>query len=445
MHNMEEKEFYEENTAEVNESDSLVKVTGMYKDWFLDYASYVILERAVPAIEDGLKPVQRRILHSMKDLDDGRYNKVANIVGHTMQYHPHGDASIGDAMVQIGQKELLIDMQGNWGNILTGDSAAASRYIEARLSKFALEVVFSPKVTEWQLSYDGRKKEPLYLPVKFPLLLAQVAEGIAVGLSTKILPHNFNEIIDGSIKHLKGQRFKLFPDFPTSGIIDVTNYNDGLRGGKVRVRAKISQLDKNTLVINEIPYGTNTSSLIDSILKANDKGKIKIKKIEDNTAADVEILVHLPSGISPDKTIDALYAFTSCEVSISPLGCVIEDNKPLFIGVSEMLRRSTDLTVELLKQELEIKLGEFEEQWHFASLERIFIENRIYRDIEEEETWEGVIKAIDKGLKPHIKHLKRPVTEEDIVKLTEIRIKKISKFDIQKAKQFIESLEDKIA
>ncbi|MGB5370329.1 MAG: DNA gyrase/topoisomerase IV subunit A, partial [Flavobacteriaceae bacterium] len=382
-------EAHQENTDDTQEA--LTRVSGMYKDWFLDYASYVILERAVPAIEDGFKPVQRRIMHSLKELDDGRYNKVANVVGHTMQYHPHGDASIGDAMVQIGQKDLLIDTQGNWGNILTGDGAAASRYIEARLSKFALEVVFSPKITEWQLSYDGRKKEPVNLPVKFPLLLAQGAEGIAVGLSTKILPHNFVELIDSSIKHLKGQRFKIYPDFPTAGIIDVANYNDGLRGGKIRIRARISQLDKNTLVINEIPYGTNTSTLIDSILKANDKGKIKIKKIDDNTAAEVEILVHLPSGISPDKTIDALYAFTACESSISPLGCIIEDNKPLFIGATEMLERSTDNTVELLKAELEIQLDELEEQWHYSSLERIFIENRIYRDIEEEETWEGVI------------------------------------------------------
>ncbi len=428
-----------------NNQVALTRVTGMYKDWFLDYASYVILERAVPAIEDGFKPVQRRIMHALKELDDGRYNKVANVVGHTMQYHPHGDASIADAMVQIGQKDLLIDTQGNWGNILTGDRAAASRYIEARLSKFALEVVFSPKITEWQASYDGRKKEPVNLPVKFPLLLAQGAEGIAVGLSTKILPHNFNEIIDASIKHLKGQRFKLYPDFPTSGIIDITNYNDGLRGGKIRVRAKISPLDKKTLVISEIPYGTNTSSLIDSILKANDKGKIKIKRIEDNTAAQVEILIHLPGGISPDKTIDALYAFTSCESSISPLGCIIENNKPLFIGVSEMLKRSTEHTVEMLKQELEIQLAELEEQWHFASLERIFIENRIYRDIEEETTWEGVLKAIDKGLKPFTKDLKRKVTEDDIVRLTEIRIKRISKFDIDKAQHFIESLEEKIA
>lgn len=444
---MEENEELNEEGLENHEEshDSLVKVTGMYKDWFLDYASYVILERAVPAIEDGFKPVQRRIMHALKELDDGRYNKVANVVGHTMQYHPHGDASIADAMVQIGQKDLLIDTQGNWGNILTGDGAAAPRYIEARLSKFALEVVFSPKITEWQLSYDGRKKEPVNLPVKFPLLLAQGAEGIAVGLSTKILPHNFVELIDASIKHLKGQRFTLYPDFPTAGIIDVTNYNDGMRGGKIRVRAKISTLDKNTLVITEIPYGTNTSSLIDSILKANDKGKIKIKKIEDNTAAEVEILVHLPSGISPDKTIDALYAFTACESSISPLGCIIEDNKPNFIGVKEMLERSTDNTVELLKSELEIQLDELEEQWHFASLERIFIENRIYRDIEEEETWEGVIAAIDKGLKPHTTHLKRAVTEEDIVRLTEIRIKRISKFDLEKAQQLIEGLEEKIA
>ncbi|UZO79966.1 DNA gyrase/topoisomerase IV subunit A [Aquimarina sp. ERC-38] len=423
----------------------ITKITGMYEDWFLDYASYVILERAVPAIEDGLKPVQRRILHSMKDLDDGRYNKVANIVGHTMQYHPHGDASISDAMVQIGQKNLMIDMQGNWGNILTGDRAAAARYIEARLSKFALDVVYNPKITEWQSSYDGRKREPVNLPIKFPLLLAQGAEGIAVGLSTKILPHNFIELIEASIKHLQGKRFKILPDFPTGGIADFTNYNDGLRGGKVRVRARISQRDKNTLVINEIPFSTTTGTLIDSILKANDKGKIKIKKIEDNTAAEVEILIHIPSGISPDKTIDALFAFTNCEISISPLGCVIEDNKPDFIGVSEMLRRSTDHTVELLKSELEIQLNELQEQWHFASLERIFIENRIYRDIEEEETWEGVIAAIDKGLQPHIKHLKRAVTEEDIVRLTEIRIKRISKFDIDKAQQKIDALEADIA
>jgi topoisomerase-4 subunit A len=439
----------DQNDDLINEQEepkeTITRISGMYKDWFLDYASYVILERAVPAIEDGFKPVQRRIMHSMKDLDDGRYNKVANIVGHTMQYHPHGDASIADAMVQIGQKDLLIDTQGNWGNILTGDRAAASRYIEARISKFGLDVVFNPKITEWQASYDGRRKEPVNLPVMFPLLLAQGGEGIAVGLSTKILPHNFIELIDASIKHLKGKRFTLFPDFPTGGIADCSDYNDGLRGGKVRVRAKISQIDKTTLVITEIPFATTTSTLIDSILKANDKGKIKVKKIEDNTAAEVEIVIHLPSGLSPDKTIDALYAFTSCESSISPLGCVIEDNKPLFVGVSEMLRRSTDNTVDLLRQELEIKLNEFEEQWHFASLERIFIENRIYRDIEEEETWEGVISAIDKGLQPHIKHLKRTITEEDIVRLTEIRIKRISKFDIDKAQQKIDALEDQIA
>ena len=428
----------------IQSEETITRVTGMYKDWFLDYASYVILERAVPAIEDGFKPVQRRILQSMRDLDDGRYNKVANIVGHTMQYHPHGDASIADAMVQIGQKDLLIDTQGNWGNILTGDRAAASRYIEARLSKFALDVVFNPKTTEWQASYDGRRKEPVNLPVKFPLLLAQGAEGIAVGLSTKVMPHNFIELIEASIKHLSGKRFTILPDFATGGIADFTNYNDGLRGGKVRCRARISQLNKNTLVITEVPFGTTTSSLIDSILKANDKGKIKVKKIEDNTAADVEILIHLPSGISPDKTIDALFAFTNCETSISPLGCVIENNKPLFVGVSEMLRQSTDHTVALLKLELEIKLNELEEQWHFASLERIFIENRIYRDIEEEETWEGVIAAIDRGLQPHIQHLKRPVTKEDIARLTDIKIKRISKFDIDKAQQKIEALEAQI-
>ena len=440
---MAENEELEQNNDQ--NQDTITKITGMYEDWFLDYASYVILERAVPGINDGFKPVQRRIMQSMKDLDDGRYNKVANLVGHTMQYHPHGDASIADAMVQLGQKELLIDMQGNWGNIHTGDRAAAARYIEARLSKFAMAVVFNPKTTQWQASYDGRRKEPIDLPVKFPLLLAQGAEGIAVGLSTKILPHNFNELIQASIKILKGQSFSIFPDFLTGGVADITNYNDGKRGGKVRVRAKISQRDKTTLVINEIPFGTTTTSLIDSVLKANEKGKIKIKRIEDNTARDVEILVHLPPGISPDKTIDALFAFTNCEVSISPICCIIKENKPVFIEVREALKYSTDHTVDLLKQELEIQLDELEEQWHFSSLERIFIENRIYRDIEEEETWEGVIRAIDKGLKPFIKHLKRAVTDEDIVRLTEIRIKKISKFDIDKAKQFIEGLEEKIA
>ena len=427
-----------------NSDDSLIRVSGMYKDWFLDYASYVILERAVPSIEDGFKPVQRRILHSMKDLDDGRFNKVANIVGHTMQYHPHGDASISDAMVQIGQKDLLIETQGNWGNILTGDRAAASRYIEARLSKFANEVSFSPKITKWQLSYDGRRKEPVNLPVKFPLLLAQGGEGIAVGLSTKILPHNFVELIDASIKCLKNKKFVLYPDFPTSGIMDVTNYSDGLRGGRIKVRAKISQLNKNTLVITQIPFSTTTSSLIESILKANDKGKIKIKKIEDNTANEVEILVHLPNGVSPDKSIDGLYAFTSCETSISPLGCVIEDNRPLFIGVSEILKKSTERTKELLRLELEYKKSDFENQWHYASLERIFIENRIYRLIEDEETWEGVIKTIDEGLKPFTKHLKRNVTEDDIVRLTEIKIKRISKFDIEKAILKIQSIEEEL-
>ena len=427
-----------------NSDDSLIRVSGMYKDWFLDYASYVILERAVPSIEDGFKPVQRRILHSMKDLDDGRFNKVANIVGHTMQYHPHGDASISDAMVQIGQKDLLIETQGNWGNILTGDRAAASRYIEARLSKFANEVSFSPKITKWQLSYDGRRKEPVNLPVKFPLLLAQGGEGIAVGLSTKILPHNFVELIDASIKCLKNKKFVLYPDFPTSGIMDVTNYSDGLRGGRIKVRAKVSQLNKNTLVITQIPFSTTTSSLIESILKANDKGKIKIKKIEDNTANEVEILVHLPNGVSPDKSIDGLYAFTSCETSISPLGCVIEDNRPLFIGVSEILKKSTERTKELLKLELEYKKSDFENQWHYASLERIFIENKIYRLIEDEETWEGVIKTIDEGLKPFTKHLKRNVTEDDIVRLTEIKIKRISKFDIEKAILKIQSIEEEL-
>ncbi len=416
----------------------------MYEDWFLDYASYVILERAIPSIFDGLKPVQRRIMHSMRELEDGRYNKVANIVGNTMKYHPHGDMAITDAMVQIGQKELLIDTQGNWGNILTGDGAAAARYIEARLTPFALEVVFNPKTTEWLPSYDGRNKEPDNLPVKFPLLLTQGVEGIAVGLSTKILPHNFNEVIDASINCLRGKKFILYPDFLTGGYIDISDYNDGQRGGKVRVRAKIQQEDKLTLKITEIPFGTTTGSLIDSILKANDKGKIKIKKIEDNTSEFVEILVHLAPGVSPDKMIDALYAFTDCEISISPNACVINVNRPEFLNVSEILRRNTENTVELLKRELEIELNELQEQWHFSSLERIFIENRIYHDIEEEETWEGVIQAIDKGLKPFTGHLLREVTEEDIVRLTEIRIKRISKFDLDKAQQFIESLEEKI-
>jgi topoisomerase-4 subunit A len=426
------------------EGDNIIPLSGMYREWFLDYASYVILERAVPALADGLKPVQRRILHSMKELDDGRYNKVANVIGNTMKYHPHGDASIGDAMVQIGQKDLLIDCQGNWGNTLTGDGAAAPRYIEARLTKFGNHVLFNHKTTEWIKSYDGRNNEPVHLPVKFPLLLAQGAEGIAVGLATKILPHNFIELIDASIDYLRGRKVEIFPDFPHGGKADFSNYNDGLRGGKVRVRANIVKQDKKTLKIDEIPFGTTTDSLIDSIVKATEKGKIKIKKVEDNTAATAEILIHLATGISPDKTIDALYAFTNCEMSISPNSCVIEDNKPQFLGVSQLLKRSTDRTVDLLKQELEIKLNELESQWHWSSLERIFIENRIYRDIEEEETWEGVISAIDKGLKPHIKHLKRPVTEEDIVRLTEIKIKRISKFDSFKADEVIAKIEAQI-
>jgi topoisomerase-4 subunit A len=433
------------NTDQQSDTTSITRVSGMYQDYFLDYASYVILERAVPALEDGLKPVQRRILHAMFTMEDGRYHKVANIIGQTMRFHPHGDASIGDALVQLGQKDILIDTQGNWGNVLTGDSAAAPRYIEARLSRFSLEVVFSPKVTQWQSSYDGRADEPIHLPVKFPLLLAQGVEGIAVGLSTRVLPHNFNELIDGSIKILKGRKAEIFPDFPTGGIADFTQYNDGARGGRVRVRAKIVQADKRNLVITEIPFGTTTQSLIDSVIKANDKGKIKIKKIEDNTAEHVEINIHLPANISPDKMIDALYAFTDCEVSIAPLGCVIENDTPRFMGVSEILKESTNHTVSLLKQELEIKLHELQEQWHFASLERIFIENRIYRDIEEAETWEEVIGFIRKGLEPHVKNLIREVTEEDIVRLTEIRIKRISKFDSDKANDRILDLEGKIA
>jgi len=422
--------------------DNIVALSGMYEEWFLDYASYVILERAVPALEDGLKPVQRRILHSLNELDDGRYNKVANVIGNTMKYHPHGDASIGDAMVQIGQKELLIDCQGNWGNTLTGDGAAAPRYIEARLTSFAKHVVFNPKTTEWLSSYDGRNKEPQHLPVKFPLLLAQGAEGIAVGLATKVLPHNFVELIDASIDHLRGKKVDIYPDFPHGGMADFSGYNEGLRGSKVRVRATISKVDNKTLKIEDIPFGTTTDTLIDSIVKATEKNKIKVKKVEDNTAAVAEIIIHLPPGVSPDKMIDALYAFTNCEVSISPNSTVIQDrNKPVFLGVNDMLRRSTDRTVDLLKLELEIKKGELENQWHWASLERIFIENRIYRDIEEEETWEGVISAIDKGLKPHIKHLKRPVTEEDIVRLTEIKIKRISRFDGFKADEVIAKIE----
>ncbi|MBE8723867.1 DNA gyrase/topoisomerase IV subunit A [Flavobacterium hungaricum] len=440
--NFEGQHFYE-NQEEEGE-DVITKVTGMYKDWFLDYASYVILERAVPAIEDGFKPVQRRIMHSLKELDDGRYNKVANVVGHTMQYHPHGDASIGDAMVQIGQKDLLIDCQGNWGNILTGDGAAASRYIEARLSKFALEVLYSPKITDWGVSYDGRRAEPNNLPVKFPLLLAQGAEGIAVGLSTKVLPHNFNELIDASIKILKGKPFTLYPDFMTAGIADVSNYNDGLRGGRVRVRAKISQLDKNTLVITQIPFSTNTSSLIDSILKANEKGKIKIKKIEDNTAADVEILIHLFPGVSPDKTIDALFAFTACETSVAPLGCVIEDNKPLFIGVSEMLKISTERTVDLLRQELEIQLEELKNKWHFSTLEKIFIREEMYIDFKLYGDRESLYKYLYERFEPFKKSFVREITDDDLQRLTQIPMIRITRFDSDKADELISRLEEEM-
>jgi topoisomerase-4 subunit A len=431
--------FYDQD--ENNPEDTITKVTGMYKDWFLDYASYVILERAVPAIEDGFKPVQRRIMHSMKELDDGRYNKVANIVGHTMQYHPHGDASIGDAMVQIGQKDLIIDMQGNWGNILTGDSAAASRYIEARISKLGHDILYSPKITQWGMSYDGRRAEPINLPVKFPLLLAQGAEGIAVGLSTKVLPHNFNELIDCSIKVLKNKPFTLFPDFPTAGIADVSAYNDGLRGGRVRVRAKISQLDKQTLVITQIPFSTNTSTLIDSILKANDKGKIKVKKIEDNTAADVEILIHLPPGVSPDKTIDALYAFTACETSVAPLGCVIENHKPLFIGVSDMLKISTKRTVELLKRELEIQLDELENKWHFATLEKIFIREEMYIDFKLYSDRETLYVYMYDCFKPFLKSFVREINDDDLQKLTQIPMIRITRFDSDKADDAISKLE----
>jgi len=417
-------------------------LSGLYKTWFLDYASYVILERAVPYLYDGLKPVQRRILHAMKRMDDGRYNKVANIIGFTMQFHPHGDASIGDALVALGQKDLLIDTQGNWGNTLTGDGAAAARYIEARLSKFALEVVFNPKTTQWKLSYDGRNKEPVQLPMKFPLLLAQGGEGIAVGLASKTLPHNFIELIDAAIAHLNGEPFGLLPDFPTGGMADCSKYNDGMQGGKVRVRAKISKVDKKTLVITEIPFGKTTASLIDSILSANDKGKIKIKKIDDNTAENVEILIYLPPGVSSDQTIDGLYAFTDCEVSTSPNCCVIENGKPRFIGVSEVLKISAQNTLNLLSCELQIRRHELDEDWHRSSLEKIFIENRIYHDIEECETWESIIETIDKGLEPFKKLLRRGVTEDDIVHLTEIKIKRISKYDSFKADEHIKSIDE---
>jgi topoisomerase-4 subunit A len=423
---------------------SPVYIGKMYESWFLDYASYVILERAVPAVEDGMKPVQRRILHAMKEMDDGRFNKIANVIGQTMQYHPHGDASIGDAITNLGQKDLMIETQGNWGDVRTGDSAAAPRYIEGRLSKFALDVAFNGKTTEWQLSYDGRKNEPVTLPMKFPLLLAQGAEGIAVGLSTKILPHNFCELLDAAIKHLKGRKFELYPDFNTGGMVDVSNYADGARGGKVRVRARIEEVDKKTLAIRDVPYSMTTTQLVDSILKANDNGKIKIKSVIDNTAKDVELSVQLAPGMEPGQAIDALYAFTDCEISISPNACVIIGDKPHFVGVSDLLKHSVNHTRELLLQELQIKLGELEADWHYSSLEKIFIEKRIYRDIEEETTWEGVLKAIDNGLKPYVKKLRRAVTEEDIVKLTEIRIKRISKFDTFKADEHIKGVEDEI-
>ncbi len=435
----------EELTGDAQRFGAAEAVSGMYKNWFLDYASYVILERAVPAVEDGLKPVQRRILHALNEMDDGRFNKVANVIGATMQYHPHGDAAIGDALVNMGQKELLFDTQGNWGDVRTGDRAAAARYIEVRLSAFSKDVVFNPKTTEWQLSYDGRKKEPVTLPVKFPLLLTQGVEGIAVGLSTKIMPHNFIELCKASINLLKGKSVTLMPDFPTGGLADFSQYNDGRKGSRIRCRATIEEKDKNTLLITQIPFGTTTASLIESIIKANDKGKIKIKKVIDNTAADVEIEVQVANTVNNDQVIDALYAFTDCELSISPLCCVIVDNKPEFLGVTDILKINTQNTMHLLRRELNIKLGELENKWHFSSLEKIFIENRIYRDIEECETWEAVIEAIDKGLKPFTKHLKREVTEEDIVRLTEIKIKRISKFDAFKADELIRSLEDEIS
>jgi topoisomerase-4 subunit A len=436
-----------EETNELSHSQQhdRAHIEDMYQNWFLDYASYVILERAIPAGADGLKPVQRRILHAMKEMDDGRFNKVANVIGQTMQYHPHGDASIGDAMVNLGQRELLIETQGNWGDVRTGDPAAASRYIEARLSKIALDIAFNPKTTEWQLSYDGRKNEPVALPMKFPLLLAQGVDGIAVGLSTKILPHNFCELLQASVQHLKGKKFELLPDFPTGALMDASNYNDGLRGGKVRVRARIEKGDAKTLLIKDVPYGVTTSNLVDSILKANDSGKIKIKSVTDNTAADVELNVQLAAGISADQTIDALYLFTDCEVSLSPNACVIIDDKPRFTTVTDLLKFSVERTKELLLQELQIKLGELESDWHYSSLEKIFIEKRIYRDIEEETTWEGVLAAIDAGLNPYKKKLRRSVTEEDLVRLTEIRIKRISKFDTFKADEHIKGVEEALA
>lgn len=444
INQFEEYEYLDDGLFDENSEGERPKITllsGMFRDWFLDYASYVILERAVPHVDDGLKPVHRRILHSMRRLEDGRYNKVANIIGHTMQFHPHGDASIGDALVQLGQKELLIDTQGNWGNVHTGDNSAAPRYIEARLSKFALDVVFNPKTTSWKPTYDGRNKEPVALPVKFPLLLTQGVEGIAVGLASKILPHNFIELVDASINILQGKEFEIFPDFPTAGMVDVSRYNDGLRGGAVKVRAKIEKFDKKTLIITELPFGRTTGSLIESVIRANDKGKIKVRKIDDNTAENVEILIHLAPGVSSDKTIDALYAFTDCELSISPNACVIEFDKPRFIGVSEILKHNTDHTLEMLKLELQIRMSELNEDWHFSSLEKIFIEKRIYRNIEECETWEAIIQTIDDGLRPYKNLFHREITEEDITKLTEIRIKRISKFDAFKADEHIKNIE----
>lgn len=442
--NAKNQEPQEENPARIKEE--ITYLPGMYRDWFLDYASYVILERAVPYVNDGLKPVQRRIMHAMREMDDGRYTKVANIIGQTMQYHPHGDASIGDAIVQLGQKNLLIDTQGNWGNQLTGDGAAAPRYIEARLTKFALEVVFNPKTTEWKLAYDGRKKEPVTLPVKFPLLLAQGVDGIAVGLASKIFPHNFNELIDASIAYLKNEDFELQPDFPSGGMADFSKYNDGLRGGAVKVRAKIEKRDNKTLAINEIPFSRTTTSLIDSIIKANEKGKIKVKKIDDNTAENVEILVHLAPGVSSDKTIDALYAFTDCEVSLSPNACIIENDKPLFIGVKDILKRSTDATLNLLELELEIKKSELEEAWHFASLEKIFIEERIYKDKEFEEAsnMDVAVAHVDKRLEPWKPQFKREINRDDILKLMELRMARILKFNKDKANENILAIEDEI-
>lgn len=440
---MSDRELPEEEQSHSYEEHA-TSVDKMYENWFLEYASYVILERAVPDVRDGLKPVQRRILHAMKEMDDGRFNKAANIIGQTMQYHPHGDASIGDAMVNIGQKDLLIETQGNWGDVRTGDRAAAARYIEARLSKFALEVAFNAKTTDWQLSYDGRKNEPVNLPMKFPMLLSQGADGIAVGLSTKILPHNFIELIDASIKDLKGKPFSLFPDFLTGGMVDVTNYNDGARGGKVLVRATIEEVDKKSLAIKDVPYSVTTSGLIESILKANEKGKIKIKSVVDNTAADVELIVQLAQGVSIDQTIDALYAFTDCQISISPNACIIIKDRPHFVGVTDLLKHSVADTKSLLNKELEIKLAELENDWHYSSLEKIFIEKRIYRDIEEETTWEGVLSAIDKGLEPYKKIFRRAIVQDDIIRLTEIKIKRISKYDGFKADEHIKAVEEDI-